>query len=192
MKPLHLNLAARPYRDYRPVYAVVVISSLLIAFLAFNNFDTWLRYRTETKSTRDEIARIERLTATERQRRETINRQIASIDLVSLSKESTFVNKQLAERAFSWSELLDDLEHVLPADVRITSVSPTFADNGVVQLTLPCEGKAADSMLNTIRRLQADPRFANPFPNSEEQSGTGYRFAITVDYKPSAPKVVAK
>lgn len=192
MKPLHLNLAARPYRDYRPVYAVVVVSSLLIAFLAFNNFDTWLRYRTETKSTRDEIARIERQTAMERQRTETTNRQISSIDLVSLAKESKFVNKQLAERAFSWSQLLDDLEHVLPSDVRITAISPAFAENGTVQLNLPCEGKSADSMLTTIRRLQGDPRFANPFPNNEEDTGSGYRFSISVEYKPAAPKVVSR
>ena len=33
MKPIHLNLARRPYRDYRPVYAVVVLASLLAAFL---------------------------------------------------------------------------------------------------------------------------------------------------------------
>ena len=31
VKPIHLNLASRPYRDYRPVYAVVVLMSLLIA-----------------------------------------------------------------------------------------------------------------------------------------------------------------
>ena len=31
MKPLHLNLASRPYRDYRPVYAAVVVMSLLTA-----------------------------------------------------------------------------------------------------------------------------------------------------------------
>jgi hypothetical protein len=40
VKPIHLNLAARPYRDYRPVYAVVVLLSLLTAFLMLNNVES--------------------------------------------------------------------------------------------------------------------------------------------------------
>ena len=59
MKPIHLNLASRPFRDYRPVYAAVVIMALLTAFLALNIVDTFLRYRTETKTTRANIAKLE-------------------------------------------------------------------------------------------------------------------------------------
>ena len=46
MKPLHLNLATRPYRDYRPYIAVMVIGWLLVAVMALNNLDTWYRYPT--------------------------------------------------------------------------------------------------------------------------------------------------
>ena len=59
MKPLHLNLASRPYRDYRPLYAVVVIMSLLTAFLMLRNIDTFYRYKRETKTTAEDIQRIE-------------------------------------------------------------------------------------------------------------------------------------
>ena len=57
MKPLHLNLASRPYRDYRPVYAAVVAMSLVTAFLMLNNVETYsavtslLRVTPETYST---------------------------------------------------------------------------------------------------------------------------------------------
>ena len=50
MKPIHLNLASRPYRDYRPVYAVVVVLSLLTAFLMLNNIETYYRYIRETNA----------------------------------------------------------------------------------------------------------------------------------------------
>ena len=114
----------------------------------------------------------------------------AGIDLVSLSKETKFVNTQLAERAFSWSELLDRLEAVLPGSIRITSVSPAFADNGLVHLTLMCEGKSADSMLSTISRMQRDAHFSNPFPTMQDNYGTVYRFGIGVDFKPTVARVV--
>lgn len=190
MKPTHVNLAARPYRDYRPVYAVVVAVSLLIAFLMLNNVDTYLRYVHDTSTTRDDIASLETQIRQEHHRTQTAEKQIGSIDLVSLAKESKFVNTQLAQRGFSWSELLDRLEAVLPGNVRITSVSPSFGESGFVHLSLMCEGKSADAMLNTINRFQRDSHFANAFPTSQTESGAGYRFGLGVDYRPSIPRVV--
>jgi hypothetical protein len=190
LKPIHLNLAARPFRDYRPVYAVVVVTSLAIAFLMLNNIDTYYRYVRETRTTRDEIASLENQTRQERSRAQTATRVIGTIDLVSLSKESKFVNAQLAERAFSWSELLDRLESVLPANVRIISVAPSFSDTGVVHLSLQCEGRAADSMLSTLTRFQRDVHFDDPWATGQEDTGHGLRFGITVDYKPSIARVL--
>lgn len=192
MKPVHLNLAARPYRDYRPVYAVVVVVSLLVAFLALNNIDTYYRYVRDTRTTRDEIARVESQIRQEHNRADVAKRAIAGLDLASLSKESKFVNAKLAERAFSWSGLLDHLETALPPSVRITSVAPRFGDNGLVFLSLNCEGKSADSMLNAINRFQKDPHFANPFPTSQQEIPTGYSFGINVEYKPDLPRVVSR
>ncbi len=190
MKPIHLNLAGRPYRDYRPVYAVVVAVSLLIAFLMLNNVDTYLRYVHDTSTTRDEITMIEGKIRDEHQRAETAEKQIGGIDLVSLSKESRFVNTQLAQRGFSWSELLDRLEAVLPDNVRITSISPQFGENGFVHLSLACEGKSAGTLINTINRFQRDSRFANPFPTTQTETPAGFRFGLGVDYRPSVPRVV--
>lgn len=192
MKPIHLNLAARPFRDYRPVYAVVVASSLLIAFLALNNLDTYLRYVHDTRTTREEIASLQAQIQQEHRRADAATREIGTMDLVSLSKETRFVNTQLAERAFSWSELLDRLEAVLPSNVRITSVTPVFADNGLVHLSLACEGKTADTLLNTLSRFQRDPHFSNPFPTSQDMSANGYRFGLGVDFRPTVARVVPK
>lgn len=192
MKPLHLNLAARPYRDYRPVYAVVVIMALLTAFLALNNVDTWLRYRTETQTTRAKIAQLERQTAMEESRRKELTARMPSTNEIKLlSSRTTFANARLAERAFSWSELLDRLERVLPGDVRIDSVAPSFSKEGLVHLSLQCTAKTGTGMTTTLDRLNRDSQhFANAFPSSEDNTGTGYRFVVAVDYRPSITRPV--
>jgi hypothetical protein len=194
LKPLHANLAATPYRDYRPLYAVVVVVSVLIAFLMLNNIDTYYRYVRETRSTRDQIARIENQVQSERRRADMASAQTKGMDLVTLGKQTKFINAQLAERAFSWSELLDRLEDVMPNDVRITSIAPTFTETGIVRLNLQCEAKTDTGMVNTITRFQRNTHFANPFPTSEVSSAsTGtWRFGLGVDYKPSIPRVVLK
>lgn len=190
MKPLHLNLASRPFRDYRPVYAAVVLMALLTAFLALNNVDTFLRYRTETKTTRANIAKLELQIADEQRRTETFAQRLRGVDLKLLASQTEFANAQLAERAFSWSELLDRLEKVLPNDVRLLSVNPSFDKDGLVHLSMTCITKTGEGLTATINRFNADPHFANAFPLNETAEGTEYHFILGVDYRPSIARRV--
>jgi len=193
VKTLHLNLASRPYRDYKPVYAVVVITSLAVAFLMLNNVETYYRYVIETKSTRAKIAQLDADADAEKRRAAAADAQLRNVDLVSLDAETKFINAQLAERAFSWSELLDRLERVLPDDARIKNITPTFSKAGLVHLELTFDGKAGDTYLRTLNSLIADPHFANPFPhNVAALDPTTFAFAIGVEYKPSVARVVEK
>lgn len=185
MKPIHLNLAARPYRDYRPVYAVVVAMSLLTAFLMLNNIETFYRYKHDTRSTSGKIEAIEEKIRQERQRQDIAARQLRGLDLAMLDAQTRFVNAKLAERAFSWSALLDDLESVLPQDVRLVSVAPSFNADGSISLTLDCEAKGPNGMIITINRINADPQFVNPFPHVENRTPAGtYLFNLAVQYRP--------
>lgn len=189
MKPIHLNLAARPYRDYRPVYAAVVALSLLTAFLMLNNIETWYRFRRDTGSTRARIAQLEGQTQQETQRKEIAERQLKGLDLALLDGQTRFVNAKLAERAFSWSALLDELESVLAQDVRLINVGPTFNPDGTIALTLNLESKSPQGMITTINRMHADPQFNAPFPSHENFDGNAnvYFFNIHVQFRPPVP-----
>jgi len=192
LKPLHLNLASQPYRDYRPVYAVVVVMSLLIAVLMLNNVDTYYRYKTETKTTRATIARLEAQAEQEKARATAADNQLRSFNLTALGNETHFINARLAERAFSWSELLDRLEDVVPRDVRIITVTPSFQANQYVHLEMSCDAKTTDGMLATITNLQKNRQFANPFPHNESQTEKGFSFTVGVDFKPTVARPLEK
>jgi len=185
VKPIHLNLAAKPYRDYRPYFAVMAIGWLLVALMALNNLDTWYRYQHDTKTTRDEIASLQHQAEVEQQKLQASEQRMRGINVPLMSAQTKFVNSVLAERAFSWSELLDRLERVLPDDVRLVSISPSFNKSGLVHLTLACIGKNSLSMVSTIDRFNADPHFARAFPGSETNNEGSFDFNISVDYRPS-------
>ena len=190
MKPIHLNLASRPYRDYRPVYAVVVIASLLTAFLMLNNVETYYRYIHETKSTRAKIAQVEQQVRVEEQNERAARQRLQSLDLKRLDQQTRFINAKLAERAFSWSRLLDELESILPDDVRLVSVSPSFTESGRIQLGLTFQAKSPDGMITTLNRLNSDPQFADAFPSNETRDELGtFNFSLTAEYRP-APSMV--
>jgi len=185
VKPIHLNLAARPYRDYRPVYAVVVTMSLLTAFLMLNNIETRYRYRHDTSATSGKIESIEAKIKQERQRQDIAQRQLRSLDLTTLDAQTRYVNAKLAERAFSWSTLLDELESVIPQDVRLVTVAPSFNPEGSIALALDFEAKGPIGMIATINRMNADPQFTNAFPDSEQMvEGGTYKFNLHVQYNP--------
>lgn len=186
MKPIHLNLASQPYRDYRPVYALVVVMSLLTAFLMLNNVETYYRYVRETKATRTKIAELEQQTRKERELEERAGQRLQGLDLAHLDQQTKFINAKLAERSFSWSRLLDELESILADDVRLLSVAPKF-EKGHITLNLDFQSKSGDGMITTINRMNADPQFEGAFPFSEVQmEGGGYAFTIAVEYMPES------
>jgi type IV pilus assembly protein PilN len=186
VKPIHLNLAARPYRDYRPVYAVVVVMSLLTAFLMLNNVDTYYRYIRDTRTTRAKIASVEAEAQRERENAARVEQGLKSIDVSHLNAQTQFVNAKLAERAFSWSALLDQLEMILVDDVRLVSVTPSFSDEGQITLALSFQSKSTEGMITTLNRMNDDPHFRNPFPSNETQLPDGqFQFTLSSEYLPA-------
>jgi type IV pilus assembly protein PilN len=189
VRALHPNLAARPYRDYRPVWAVAGAIILLTAALLAYNVQTAWRYFATTQETRGEIEKLEQEIAKERERTGALRQAVARFDTADLQSRSIFVNDRIAERAFSWSALLDDLESVLPNDVRLTRLSPSALRDGGYSISMECVAKSEDGMVNLIRRFFANPRFARPTPTSERVDEGQYAFTISVDYNPAAPGV---
>ena len=193
MRPIHLNLAARPYRDYRPVYAAVVVMSLLTAFLMLNNVETYYRYIHETRSTRAKIASVEAEAQRERARAAEVEQRLERIDLARLDAQTSFINAKLAERAFSWSALLDQLESILANDVRLVSVSPSFSEDGTtIVLALNFQSKSSEGMLTTLNRMNDDSHFRNAFPSTESVTPEGqYHFTISAEYLPDTGLLTA-
>jgi type IV pilus assembly protein PilN len=190
VKPIHLNLASRPYRDYTPVNIVAASMFVLTLVLAWFNLDTYLRYNVETKTTRAKIAELEAQEVREQQLEESAQTRLASVDVKFLDDQTKFINAKLAERAFSWSVLLDELESVLPQDVRLLSIGPSFKEDGTIDLGLSFQSKSGEGMINTINRMHRDPQFRNPFPHNESVTEGTWSFNLTVTFVPPGPAAV--
>jgi len=163
--------------------------SLLAAFLMLNNVETYYRYKHDTRSTSGRIELMESKIRQERERQEIAQRQLRNLDLATLDAQTRFINSKLAERAFSWSTLLDELESVLAQDVRLLSVAPKFNPDGTIALALDFEAKGPNGMIMTINRMNADPQFVNPFPDVEQVTEGGtYKFNLNVQYRPPGIK----
>lgn len=191
MKALHLNLASKPYRDYRPIWAVAAVMAVLSGILLVNNAQTAYRYFVNTKTTRAEIERLQRGAGEESRRARQLQNDILRFDRKTLNIQTRFINAQIAERAFSWSRLLDQLERIVPHDVRLVSLNQSVTPDGPTHLTMVCLAKSPNGMVELLRRLQRDPHFDRTLPQSEATLETGlHEFRIETDYRPEPPGVI--
>lgn len=189
MKTIHLNLASKPYRDYRAIYATAAALAIVTLILFVYNVQTAYHYFVNTEQTRAEIDSLN--TATQLEKRETakIDNLLAQVDTKRLSTEAQYINSRIADRAFSWSELLDHLERLLPQDVRVVSLNPNTDRKGVTHVELTCVAKTSAGMVNLLNRLIADPHFIGAVPHAEQEQEGQYGFSIGADYVPDAMEV---
>jgi len=185
MRPIHLNLAARPYRNYRPVWITVGLLSFVTLALMLYNVDAAYRYFVNTKETRARIAAIDQEAATELSRNQIVEANLKSVNVNDLARQTSYINARIAERAFSWSQLLDQLERVLPRDVRLVQLNPSVDDQGATHVQMSLESKTPAGLIKTLRQLQGTPYFSRPFPLSQSTREGGLTsFHIQMDYNP--------
>ncbi len=191
MKPLHLNLATNPWQNSRPFWITVGIAAAVIALLLVNNVQAAWRYYVETEETRVAISEIQARTTAEMQESRRLEGRLETMDRTELMQRVDFVNKRIVERTFSWSQLIDHLERVLPNDVRLTTLRPSIDDEGPILLSMSCIAKDQDAYVETIRQITADPYFENPYPLSETSEGGELKFTLRVTYRPDPAGMVA-
>lgn len=192
MRPLHLNLSSQPWQNTKPFWITVAVVAAVIAILLVNNVQAAWRYYVETEETRTAISEIQTRTTVERQAADRLQAQVEGLDRTELMRRVEFVNRQIVQRAFSWSQLIDHLERVLPDDVRLTSLRPSIDEEGPIMLALSCIAKNSDAYVDTIRQMTADPNFENPYPLSESTEGGEVRFTLRVTYRPDPEGLVTR
>ncbi len=179
------NLASRPFLNTRPVWVMTIAAgsvALVLILLNIRFFVVTNRAVEGELATRDTLEkRYSELESSARQEIAVLNR----VPWRTLEARVRAVNLVLQEHAFSWLQMLDDIEHVMPYDVRLTKTTPSVGPEGVI-LTLEVMARNRDAMLEFIDNLVEDPRFDEPALSSErtpENSTTGtYLLSMRVRY----------
>jgi hypothetical protein len=136
------------------------------------------------------------------ERTQTLNRQFAaqmqrerltlsSAEIASIKQEVAYLNQLAEKRAFSWTQLLSDLEEALPPATSIKRINVDMKDSAV-----KFDGQAArmQDLTALMASLQARPAFSRPVlhqhrvidapkgSGKREDNGAGEPVAIGVDY----------
>jgi type IV pilus assembly protein PilN len=158
---VQLNLASRPFVELGPLYFRLRI---LIVLLAVTAVPLWLLLATERRKASEAQGRLDavnqQIAGLQRQR------QVFEADMrepqnASVLTESQFLNRMFAEKAFSWTAVMMDLENVLPSGVQVLNIDPVISKDGKVTIRLRVSG-AHDRGVDLVRNLEHSHRFLSP------------------------------
>jgi Tfp pilus assembly protein PilN len=199
MRALELNLATRPFRNNVPIWVGLALGVAAVAAFASWNVVTW-------RNASHQLATLEADIGSSKRRLEELDKReaaaqagIREFDLKILQVQAEKVNDIILRRGLSWTQLFNTLETVVPYEVKMTAIRPsygtreaTLANNrgssvaGTVPIDVEGIAQSFEAFLEFERALIVDPHFANVEPvRSESSPGeTEIHFQIHVLYDP--------
>lgn len=163
---LSINLATRPFVELRPLFARLRLAMGGLAVLALL-LGFWLHALNQQAEQAD--ARMKdlqaRTAAFEGERRANEAEMHRPINQAVLER-SQFLNFLFAQKSFSWTAVMMDLERVLPEGVQVTSIDPQITKEGQVQIRLRVSGDR-DRAVQLVRNLEGSQRFLSPRLSNE-------------------------
>lgn len=188
---LDINLASQPYEDAQRFWlswgtatAAVGLLTLVLLTLTISGFVSAHRDRKVMAEKRAMIAERDQLRANAE---EFLNRP----ENRSTRDESQFLNQLIERKSFSWTQVLENLEKVMPARVHLVSISPGLDEENELRLKMTVAGGSRDRALDLARRMEDSHRFAQTNIVSEHsvqgQGGDTEEFEIEAVYIPEPP-----
>jgi hypothetical protein len=196
MKPL-VNLASEPFQNRRLFWLAIALLIAIPSLLGLQAIKSIATLRFEISE------RTARVRGLETQLKKFEKPVQSDLTISSEKNRQLFAASQLRDRrAFSWSQLLNDIERNLPREVRVRrvdvqqiqareSAGAAVGNEIAATLLLEVTGKSGQDVTAMINKFQETGRFkvaplsAKPLEGTEE-----VEYSLKVDYSP--PRAEAK
>ena len=168
-----VNLASRPYEDegqfYRQWGTALALAALFTAFMVFISVRHYQNSQREWESARQAQAKLEEL-----KKESALAQQVlARPENRGTRDESQFLNGAILRKSFSWTKLMEDMEKVMPAGLRVTSIAPVVDQRSRFTLKVQVEGETRDTAVELLRNMEKSPHFRSPQLSSETHGKPG-------------------
>ncbi|HVS63009.1 MAG TPA: hypothetical protein VMT85_05820 [Thermoanaerobaculia bacterium] len=194
---LELNLSRSPFVNRRPVRRLTMALWVAASVLLVVNVLLIWSHRSGSVEGRAELARVRAAAAREVELGRLLRDELGSLRLSDQNAHVDFLNQRIAQRAFPWSRLFDQLVEVLPRGVRLRSLFPGIGAeesrrsrsrrtvlDARVRLSISAQAEDGEAMLELIDRLFAHPAFDRPNLIRETGDGSTVGFQLDVLYQP--------
>jgi hypothetical protein len=183
---LNINLASRKYEDVRQFYVRWGITLVALTALALLlGTLAGLSYRRSAKSGQDIKQLQQNISSLEKER----DRLAAFENLPEnrdVTEQKRFWNSQIKRRKFSWTQLFNDLQRIMPSRAHLISVQPELTPDNRLKLKLIIEGESRANSRELQERMEKSERFRSPEIVSETEEKGHVKFEIQTEYAADA------
>jgi Tfp pilus assembly protein PilN len=191
LQPTMINLASQPFRRERARNLLLAgICGLLFCSLVALSM-LILRSRAEASQLRSAIAASRAQLERAHYQQAQFAGVLARPENEDVFSKTVFLNEVIARRAVSWTRVFQDLETVLPENVkllaiRLPQVGPEDrSGTNRVELTMDVGAETPDAVIGLLKRLSASDLFGPPKVMSQTPPGQNdplYRYRVMVGY----------
>ncbi len=174
---ISVNLANRPFIELRPLFAKLRLAMVVLALLAVGLGFALHSLNAKAKVAQAQMDALKSKTQRYQQEQMANEARMRQPQNMAVLERSRFLNAAFAEKSFSWTAVMMDLEKVLPAGVQVTSIDPVISKEGDVNIRLRVSGDR-EKAVQLVRNLETSQRFLSPRLASEQaQTQEGNRNA---------------
>jgi Tfp pilus assembly protein PilN len=185
---LDINLATHPYEDAKEFWrqwgtgltVMGLVTLLLVGFTVWK-WHKASKDRTEVSTLEHNIAVLDGKLA---RNEATLNRP----ENRTLREQSNYLNNLFQQKAFSWTQIFEDLERVMPPRLHVVSIHPELDSSNQLEIKLVVAGDSHDHALDLVRKMEESKHFQQTHINGEnfgqEPGGDNVKFDITALYIP--------
>jgi type IV pilus assembly protein PilN len=180
-----VNLASEPFRRDRPALVASAAAGLVLAALLALLISLAV---TERGRAAEISGAIERLRAQlrslngEQARLEGALRRTENAEVLDRSR---FLNGLLHRKGISWTKIFDDLEKVMPHNVRLFAVRPQVNPQNEIYLDMVVGAESGPPVVEMLKNLEASPQFGDTYIHSTTPPSPSeplVRYRVTVNY----------
>jgi type IV pilus assembly protein PilN len=164
---LDINLATRPYEDARQFWfrwgGALAIVGIITTSVLYRTGREWVdahkdhairhRYEQQIAARDKELADARALMNLPQNR--------------SIRDRSQFLNDLFYRKSFSWTQVFEDLEQVMPPRVHVVSIAPELSADNELQIKLVVAGDSHERALELVRKMEESQRFRQTQIESE-------------------------
>ena len=175
---LRTNLSTRPFYNERAVQIVLGAIVILVAVVTAFNLVELVRLTGSQRTLGAHAVEAEREATRLRGAAAAIRAQINARELEVVANAAREANGIIDQRAFSWSELFDQLEQTLPDDVRITAVEPGLKPGGEFVIQITVQARRSEDVDAFIEALEKTGSFRDVITPAEQTNDEGLLEAV--------------
>ena len=185
---LRTNLSTRPFYNDRAVRTVLgLVGAVAVGLTLFNAYEI-IRLRAQNSDARTTIASNDAQARALRDQAQEVRRSIDRSKLTAVQAAADEANALIDRRTFSWTELLNQFQATLPADVRIAGVQPQTDPNGRRMVAITVFSRRIEDLEQFMDALDKTGAFAGVMSRADRPDDAGgLQSEVQAYYAPAAP-----